>query len=77
MIENLQFLQVKQECALTCMHYIIDFKVSHGCAKYSCRRPINRKLCDMVYCASKKHAAFVFLLGVINVTVIFQVFLYF
>ena len=58
MIENLKFLQVKQERALTGMHYVINFKISHGRAKYSCRCLINRKLCDMVYCAPKKHAVF-------------------
>ena len=77
MIENLKFLQVKQELALTWMHYVINFKISHRRAKYSCRCLINRKLLYMVYCAPKKHVVFFFLLGVINVTVIFQGFLYF
>ena len=74
--ENLKFLQAKQERALTCMHYVIIFKISHDRGKYSCRAPINRKLCDIVNCASKKHAVFFCLLGVIDVTVIFQVFPY-
>ena len=58
------------------MHYVINFKISHGRAKYSCRCPINRKLCDMVFCTPKKHAVF-FFPRVINVTLIFQVILYF
>ena len=76
-MREIKFLQVKQERARTGMRYVINFKISHGRAKYSCRCPINWKLCDMVYCAPKKQAVFFFLLGVINVTVIFQVILYF
>ena len=54
-IENLKFLQVKQELAFTWMHYVINLKISHGRTKYSCRCPIKLwKLCDMVYCAAKK-----------------------
>ena len=44
--ENLKFLQVKQERALTCMHYVITFKISHSRAQNSWRFPINRKLCQ-------------------------------